>query len=125
MRRVLWIVLLGFMLVSCAESSNPAKAVEDYLKALVEKDRDRYAAVICAAWEADAMLEFDSFGAVEASLQEVSCAKGETDGQYTLVNCSGQIQVIYDSEDTRAIALDRMIYQLVQEDGEWRVCGYR
>ena len=43
-------------LAACASSTDaPAKAVEDYLTSLVEKDADRLSTLSCAAWEEDAL----------------------------------------------------------------------
>ena len=112
------------VLAACTGSSDPARVVELYYRAIVEKDRSGFSELICPAWEADATLEFDSFGAVEASLESVSCEQTGSDGDYTLVTCQGAIEVIYQGEDTRLFSLEDNTYRVLQSDGEWQMCGY-
>ena len=128
MRRADFLLLVMLVLVfgsaGCAPSSNSATVVEDYYKALVAKDRGRFVNLICADWEAAAMLEFDSFGAVEAELDGVSCEKSGTDGDNTLVTCKGSLSVTYRGEDNRLLSLEDNTYRVIKEGGEWRMCGY-
>jgi hypothetical protein len=118
-------LMLVFGLMGCAPSSNPAAVVEEYYKALVAKDHGRFVDLICADWESDALLEFDSFGAVEAELDGVSCEQNGTDGEYTVVTCKGGISVTYRGEDNRLLSLDENTYRVIKEGGEWRMCGYQ
>ena len=111
-------------LAACAPQADPAATVESYLQALVDKDQARYAALICPDWELDAMIEFDAFGAVEASLDGVECTQSGSDGDADLVECAGSILAIYRGEDNRVIDLEGVVYRVVSDAGEWRVCGY-
>jgi hypothetical protein len=120
------IILTTLMLTACASGNDnaPVKAVEDYLNALVTKDADRLSTLSCGDWEDDALLELDSFQAVTARLEDVSCEQTGTDGDTALVLCNGKIIATYDTED-QELDLSVRTYQVVQEGGEWLVCGVR
>ncbi len=123
---LLALVAISFLLASCGPSNTdaPAKAVENYLDALVAKDAGRLPTLVCGDWEDDALIELDSFQAVTASLENVSCAQTGTDGDTTLVNCTGNIVATYNGEDQR-LDLAVRTYQVVEEGGDWLVCGTR
>jgi hypothetical protein len=114
-------------LAACGTSNNnsaPAKAVEDYLAALVEKDADRLSTLVCGEWEEDALIELDSLQAVTARLEGLACEQTGTDGNTALVLCSGKIIASYDNEDQEHDLTVRT-YQVTQEGGDWLVCGVR
>ena len=124
---ILSIVLIANVLLAACASSNtnaPAKAVEDYLNALVEKDADRLSTLVCGAWEEDALIELDSFQAVTARLEDAACAQTGTDGETALVHCTGKIIASYNNED-QELDLSVRTYQVTQEGGDWLVCGTR
>jgi hypothetical protein len=123
---VLVIILTTLMLTACASGNDhaPVKAVEDYLNALVTKDADRLSTLSCGDWEDGALLELDSFQAVTARLEGVACEQTGTDGNTALVLCNGKIIATYDTED-QELDLSVRTYQVVQEGGEWLVCGVR
>jgi hypothetical protein len=112
------------LLSACASNNNdaPVKAVEDYLTALVAKDADRLATLSCGEWEEDALLELDSFQAVTTRLDGLACEQTGTDGDTALVLCNGRIIATYNEED-QDLDLSVRTYQVVQEGGEWLVCG--
>lgn len=123
---VLLIVLATLLFTACASGGDhaPAKAVEDYLNALVAKDADRLSTLSCGDWEDDALLELDSFQAVNTRLEDVACEQTGTDGNTALVLCNGKIIATYDTEN-QELDLSVRTYQVVQEGGEWLVCGVR
>ena len=123
---VLILIVTALSLTACASGSNdaPAKAVEDYLNALVAKDADRLSTLSCGEWEDDALLELDSFQAVTARLDGLTCEQTGTDGDTALVLCQGNIIATYNNED-QELDLSVRTYQVVQEGGEWLVCGVR
>lgn len=124
---MLFILLITVpLLTACApdDEAAPAKAVEDYLNALVAKDADRLSTLSCGEWEDDALLELDSFQAVTARLEGVACEQTGTDGDTALVLCNGNIVATYNNED-QELDLSVRTYQVVQEGGEWLVCGTR
>ncbi|HRQ31634.1 MAG TPA: hypothetical protein PLM89_00860 [Anaerolineales bacterium] len=128
MRKIflLALVAISFLLASCAKSNSdaPAKAVEDYLNTLVAKDADRLPTLVCGDWEDDALIELDSFQAVTASLENVSCTQTGADGDTALVLCTGNIVASYNNEDQR-LDLAVRTYQVVEQGGDWLVCGTR
>lgn len=123
----LLLTILGSLLLTACASSNqdaPARAVEDYLNALVAKDEDRLSTLSCGDWEDDALLELDSFQAVTARLEGMTCEQTGTDGNTALVLCNGKIIASYGNED-QELDLSVRTYQVTQEGGEWLVCGVR
>src|SRR5688572_31740513 len=115
----------NLLLVACASNADaPAKAVENYLNALVEKDEDRLSTLVCGTWEEDALIELDSFQAVTARLEDAACTQTGTDGETALVHCTGKIIASYDNED-QELDLSVRTYQVTQEGGDWLVCGVR
>jgi hypothetical protein len=124
---VLILVIVSTLLLSaCASKSNtgPTKAVEDYLNALVAKDSNRLTTLSCKDWENEALLELDSFQAVTTKLDGVSCAQTGTDGDTALVLCKGKIITTYNNEN-QELDLSTRTYQVVQQGGDWLVCGTR
>lgn len=128
--RTLFLVLSGVFTIlalsACAskEEKAPVQAVENYLTALVEKDANRLTTLSCGEWEDDALLELDSFQAVSTRLEGLACEQTGTDGDTALVLCKGDIVATYNEEDQQ-LDLSTRTYQVVQEGGEWLVCGTR
>ena len=123
---ILILVILTNLLSACASKREdaPAKAVEDYLNALVAKDSDRLTTLSCSDWEDDALLELDSFQAVTTKLDGLACSQTGTDGDTALVLCKGKIIATYNNEN-QELDLSTRTYQVVQQDGDWLVCGTR
>lgn len=123
---VLAVLVTTFLLAACASGGDagPAGAVENYLNALVAKDADRLATLSCGEWEDDALLELDSFQAVDVRLEGLACEQTGTDGATALVLCNGNIIATYDNED-QELDLSTRTYQVVEEGGDWLVCGAR
>lgn len=119
-------IIITLFLTACASDSGsaPAKAVEQYLNALVAKDADRLPTLVCGDWEEDALIELDSFQAVTPRLEAAACQQTGTDGETALVNCTGKIIATYNDED-QELDLSVRTYQVVQQDGDWLVCGTR
>jgi outer membrane lipoprotein-sorting protein len=120
------VIVSTLFLTACASKSNdaPAKAVENYLNALVEKNTDRLTTLACSDWEDEALLELDSFQAVTTKLDGLACQQTGTDGNTALVLCNGKIIATYNNED-QELDLSVRTYQVVQEGGDWLVCGTR
>ncbi len=123
---VLVLVFTILVLAACASNNEnaPVQAVENYLTALVEKDADRLTTLTCGEWEDEALLELDSFQAVTARLEGLACEQTGTEGETALVLCNGNIVATYNNEDQQ-LDLSVRTYQVVQEGGEWLVCGTR
>lgn len=129
MRTFFLVMLIAFaaLTVSACAANNgnaPVQAVENYLNALVEKDANRLSTLTCGDWEADALLELDSFQAVSTRLEGLACEQTGTDGDTALVLCKGNIVATYNDEDQQ-LDLSTRTYQVVQQGGEWLVCGTR
>jgi hypothetical protein len=121
------LVVVGVLiLTACGSSSSDQapKAIEMYLQALVNEDADQLATLSCKDWEADAMMEVDSFQGVSASLDGVICAEAGTEGGAVFVGCEGAIKATYGNEQ-QEIPLAGRTYKVVQEGGEWLMCGYK
>jgi hypothetical protein len=109
---------------SGGDGAGAAAGVERYLEALVTGDANQLVDASCAAWEADARLELDSFAAVSVELVEMQCEQSGIEGETAVVECSGTIVANYGDEVLEIDLADRT-YQAVNESGEWRMCGYR
>jgi outer membrane lipoprotein-sorting protein len=124
---ILLIAIFGTVFLSSCSSSKTdasAKAVEDYLNTLVTKDADRLATLVCGDWEQDALMELDSLQAVTSRLDNVACTQTATDGDTALVTCTGKFITTYGNED-QELDLTTRTYQVVQQGGDWLVCGIR
>lgn len=112
------------LLSACGGGDSPTTAVEKYLDSLVAGDQVGAVNASCADWEAQARAEAASFDSVEARLEGVSCSVSAEEGDVSLVSCQGTIIATYGAEDTE-LPLEGRSYQIVQEGGEWRMCGYQ
>ncbi len=122
---LLCIFVLSTLLTACAAPKNgAAQAIEGYLQALVAKNPDKVVSLSCASWESQAQTEVDSFGAVTARLDNMSCKETGKNGNQTLVSCTGKIVTTYNNEN-QDIDLSSRTYVAVQEDNQWRMCGYK
>lgn len=125
---VLLLILLAanMILTACGTSSSdePAKAVEDYWNVIVAKDAERLPTLVCGSYEEQALTVLDSLQAVSARLEGVACNQTGTDGDTALINCTGKMMLTYDTED-QEIDLSLLTYEVVEEGGEWLVCGTR
>ena len=119
------VALVSLGLAACGSGQSGAvQAVQGYLDALVAKDSSRVSALSCADWESDAQVEVDSLEAVTPRLDGVSCSESGTDGDATLVTCTGSMVLSYNGED-RSLDLSRRTYRVVQQGGDWLMCGYQ
>jgi hypothetical protein len=116
-------VIISLGLAACgSQVSGAPKAVENYINALVNKNGDQLSALSCAAWEPTALTELDSFQAVTIRLENLACRQTGTEGENALVLCQGKIIATYGNED-QEIDLSARTYVLVNQGGEWLVCG--
>ena len=122
------LIPLILMIVACTTEQSdpqaPAQAIEKYLTARISKDSEAFVGTFCAAFELDALTEFDSFGAVEATIEDMTCTTDNISDGTANVTCSGSVTVVYDGEDNNTLDLGRFPYVAVQEDGAWKMCGY-
>lgn len=126
-RYLLTMMILSMLLIAlagCAKEGSATSVIQDYLKAKVASDADKLAELSCNAWEAGAQKDATSFESVKAEIHDLSCKENGQDGDYTLVTCTGEIEVEYDGE-TRRLDVSGTTYQAIQEDDEWKMCGTR
>lgn len=122
---ILAVILAGIVLSACASNADaPAQAVQNYLNSLVNKEADKLPTLVCGDWEEDALIELDSFQAVAARLENVACSQTGTDGETALVLCTGNIVATYNDEDQK-LDLSTRTYQVIEQGGDWLVCGTR
>jgi hypothetical protein len=117
---------LSAALVACGSApvGDPAGRVEAYLQARVKGDVNRMIALSCAAWEPNARLEATSIQGRSPALESLACSTSTTEGDTAFVSCTGKIVTSYDGE-RREFDLAERQFKVVQEGGEWRMCGYR
>lgn len=123
-----WLAALGLLLAGCGsgattDTGGAARVVEAYLGARVEQNLEQMTLLSCPAWEAQARLEAVSFQSMDASLEGVTCEASGSEGGNTLVDCQGKIVTTYQGE-VREWSVSDHPYVVVQQDGEWRMCGY-
>ena len=123
---IILLSILALLLSACGgKAADPAaKAVENYLNALVNKDATILSALSCADWESNALLELDSLQAVKTRLDGLTCETTGTNGTISDVNCEGKILATYNNED-QTLDLSVRTYQVTQQGGEYLVCGYK
>ena len=121
MLRKLSIGLISLLVLAACSSGttqDPAKTVEQYLQAKVNKDAAALRRLLCSSMEADLERESKTFDSVSGvHLEGMSCAR---DGNTTTVRCTGKIVALYGTEQTE---FPLVSYRVVQEDGEWKWCG--
>lgn len=126
-RSLLLLFTLALLCTACqitASAKNPAsQALQAYLEALTRKDETTLTLLSCADWELNALLELDAFQSVETSLEGLSCQPIESDESSASVVCQGKIVASYFAED-QEFDLSERTYQLVEQNGDWLVCGY-
>jgi hypothetical protein len=123
--RSFFLPALLLLLTACAaDSSNPARTIEAYFKALTEKDAAKTVSLSCAAWEASAQTDADTFAVYPATLENVACREMARTGDTAEVSCSGKMVLDYNG-DKQEIDLADRAYLAKLEGGEWRMCGYQ
>jgi hypothetical protein len=119
------LIIQIYLLTACGTNSiDAAAAVEGYHQALVIGNRDQLIGYSCSAWEATAQDEIASFTALEVTLENIACEVMEEHNDTSLVVCTGMIHANYGNE-VLDIDLSAKAYEVIQEGGEWRLCGYR
>ena len=127
-RSLILLITLALAIAGCAQDSSdpqaPAKAVEKYLEARISKDAEAFAGTFCSDFESDALIEFDSFGELETTLEDMVCEAGNVSDGSASVTCTGSVHTVYNGEARKPLDLARFPYIATQEDGEWKMCGY-
>lgn len=128
MRNAILAAMLGFSIILSAcgagNSNGATDAVKGYITALASKDEATLIPLTCADWEDDARIELDSFQLVEVTVDGLACQQSGTDGDKTLVDCQGTLNMSYNGEP-QALDLSTRTYEVVNQGGDWLVCGVR
>ena len=129
MKKLLFVYIIGLAILlsacgSSASSSPAVGAVEGYVNAIIANDADKLSALSCADWESDALIELDSLQAVTSTLEGFACQETGTDGDMTLVHCDGKMILSYNGEN-QELDLSTRTYQVVEQGGDFLVCGIR
>ena len=116
--------LLGILILSaCGTGGDPsAQVVQKYLQAMVAGDASQTAKYACKDFEDQASKDADSFTGVKASLDGAACKKTGSDQGADLVSCTGKITATYGNEQ-QAFDLAGPVYKVIQQNGDWLVCG--
>ncbi|MBI9050463.1 MAG: hypothetical protein JEZ00_13665 [Anaerolineaceae bacterium] len=121
------LIIVGLLLVNTAcqaQQSGAVEAVESYVQALVDENQERLLTISCADWEETALTELDAFIGVTASVKDMNCSVSGEAGNAVFVTCTGNIEATYNNEE-RQLPLDVRSFRVVQEQGNWLVCGYQ
>lgn len=119
--------MLALTLTACgaSDSVGARHAVESYISALAAKDEAGLLSNSCADYEDDALLVLDSLELVEVTLADgMVCQEVGNDGDTTLVNCNGKLQMSYNGEP-QELDFSKITYEVVNENGNWLICGTR
>jgi hypothetical protein len=116
--------LLALLLLACSQVDDiPARTVELYYQALVDQDQARMLSNSCADWETSAILEYDGFTTVKTELVDFTCQSIQQEDNIAYVTCEGAISASYDGE-IRQFPLDEQTFSVINQGGEWLMCGY-
>jgi hypothetical protein len=97
---------------------DPARIVETYIRARVERNADAVRRLLCSDLEAEYETEITTFeGVANARVEGMTCSRtGVTD----IVECTGKIVADYGTERNE---FPLTAYRVKLEDGEWMWCG--
>lgn len=121
----LFLLIIPLLLLSCSSQRDlPAEIVESYYRFLLQKDLNQMLSLVCLQAEGQARTDYESFSAVTAELKDLHCVSSQTEQGTASVTCKGKILANYGNE-VLEIDLSRFTFNVIQEAGDWRLCGYR
>jgi len=121
MKHILFLLLpMMLILAGCATEADPSETIIKYLEARLASDVDQLRELSCAAWESQVPLQAASFQSIDASLEDAICKVNGTEGDMTIVECTGKIVYDYDGERNER---ELGNFLITQENGEWKMCG--
>ncbi len=97
--------------------------VLNFVNVRVTGDDAKLVALTCKDSESWARTQAAGFKQGNTTVQSVSCKEDGKDGAFTVVRCTGAMVKSYGGENT-TIDLAGRAFRTVQEDNQWRVCGY-
>jgi hypothetical protein len=118
------IILLVVFLPGCGNNQSlAAQSVEEYFQAIVEKNQDMLVSKVCTSYEPNAMMDFNTFAIVKTSLENFSCQTTTTNENGYDVKCQGSLQAKF-GDELRTFDLSKRTFQVVEENGNWLICGH-
>jgi hypothetical protein len=124
---LLAVAALSLALSACSGGGQAAGApqtVQAYLEARVAGNVDKMTTLSCSDWEPQVKIEASTFASMKAEFVDMKCQESGTDGDATLVACTGKIVTTYQGEK-RDWDLSAKQFRVVQQGGEWLMCGYK
>ena len=120
-----FLIFFSVLITSCSSNQNSqAKLVENYYQALMDKNLNLMLAQVCPSWEEQARTDYQSFAAVSAQLKDMHCTVQSLQENSATVKCQGKIEADYGNEILE-IDLSKFVFKIIQENGDWRLCGYQ
>ena len=121
MKRILFLLLpIIVILAGCATQADPSDTIMKYLEARLASDADQLQELSCAAWESQVPLQAASFQSIDASLEDATCKANGTQGDMTIIECTGKIVYQYNGEQNER---ELGNFLVIQENDEWKMCG--
>lgn len=115
---VLVVAVLAVAACQAPPPTDPARNVEAYLRAKVERNADAVRRLLCSDLEPQYDIEVTTFeGVSNARIEGMACARV---GAADVVQCAGKIVADYGAEDNE---FPLTAYRVALEDGEWKWCG--
>ena len=127
MRRSIILIMASILiliLAACSPASDPAATVSQYINALAAKDANRMSVLSCADWAPKSQELLDSITSVDVKLKSLACKTLENDGKNASVKCTGTLNATYNNEN-QTLDLSTVTYVLVNQQGDWLVCGQK
>lgn len=125
----IFILILLLIVTACTPVNDVdvSTAVITYFDALVNQNESTppLSEIVCASYEGQAQIDFDSFGAVDATLDDAVCDIEQLAENEATVACTGTISVTYDGETNTLMDLADFMFTVVKEDAQWLMCGYK
>lgn len=98
----------------------PSDVIYRYLEARLVSDVAMMQSLSCASWDSQAIIQSQSFQAMNAELQNVACYLSSEGDREAVVTCDGNIVTNY-NDQLREWPLGS--YRLIVEEDQWRMCG--
>lgn len=117
------LVLIVIFFGCTTPEEQSVKVVENYLTYMVNQDAVKISNITCKEWEEQAIMEMDSFQAVDPKLEGMKCKLENSEENEYFVSCDGKILTTYNDEQ-REFPLNRNNFRVISEGGEYYVCGY-
>ena len=117
------LVILSSIVGCRSKQSSAVVSVEEYFQAIIEKNQSFLETKICEDYQMEAMMDFNIFALVETSMENFSCQAIGESGQFVHVECLGSINARF-GEETRSFDLSKRTYLVVEQEGNWLVCGH-